>query len=38
MTLPGDSELRSQEIFALNRDRLQPDGGRLVDPNLLNPG
>ena len=28
---------RYQEIFALNRDRLQPDGGRLTDPMVLEP-
>jgi len=29
---------RSPEIFALNRDRPQPDGGRLTDPLVLHPG
>jgi hypothetical protein len=29
---------RSPEIFALNRGRLQPDGGRLTDPLVLKPG
>ena len=26
------------EIFALNRDRAEPDGGRLTDPSLIQPG
>jgi hypothetical protein len=29
---------RYLEIFALNRDRIQPDGGRLTDPLRLDPG
>ncbi len=30
--------LRYGEIFALNEGRLQPDGGRLTDPDLIRPG
>jgi len=30
--------LRYPEIFALNRDRVQPDGSRLVDADLIRPG
>ena len=30
--------LRYQEIFELNRDRVQPDGSRLVDADLIRPG
>lgn len=30
--------MRYKEIFALNRDRLQADGGKLVDANLIRPG
>ena len=30
--------LRYQEIFDLNRDRVQPDGSRLVDADLIRPG
>ncbi|WP_198153739.1 S8 family serine peptidase [Catenuloplanes japonicus] len=33
----GD-ERRYLEIFALNRDRVQPDGARLTDPAALHPG
>ncbi|MFC7712392.1 LysM peptidoglycan-binding domain-containing protein [Micromonospora lupini] len=33
----GDGN-RYGEIFALNRDRPQPDGGRLTDPLVLRPG
>ncbi len=29
---------RYKEIFALNRDRLQPDGSRLTDADLIRPG
>ncbi len=29
---------RYKEIFELNRDRLQPDGRRLVDADLIHPG
>lgn len=28
----------ADQLFALNRDRPQPDGGRLEDPNLILPG
>ncbi|NIZ93244.1 hypothetical protein [Kineococcus rubinsiae] len=30
--------LRYQEIFELNRNRVQPDGSRLVDADLIRPG
>ena len=30
--------LRYKEIFELNRDRVQPDGRRLVDADLIRPG
>lgn len=30
--------LRYKEIFALNKDRVQADGGSLVDANLIRPG
>ena len=30
--------LRWSEVFQLNRDRAQPDGGRLTNPNLIRPG
>jgi hypothetical protein len=30
--------LRYKEIFALNKDRVQADGSRLVDANLIRPG
>lgn len=30
--------LRYKEIFALNRHRLQPDGSRLTDADLIRPG
>lgn len=30
--------LRYKEIFDLNRDRIQPDGRRLVDADLIQPG
>ncbi|MGI5353009.1 BTAD domain-containing putative transcriptional regulator [Streptomyces sp. CA-250714] len=33
----GDS-VKWPRIFAANRDRLQPDGQRLTDPNRLQPG
>ncbi|MFE9335569.1 BTAD domain-containing putative transcriptional regulator [Streptomyces sp. NPDC007063] len=33
----GDS-VKWPRIFAANRDRLQPDGRRLTDPNRLQPG
>ncbi len=33
----GDSA-RWREIFELNRDRLQPDGGRLTSPSLIRTG
>ena len=33
----GD-ESRAREVFALNRDRPQPDGQRLVDGDLIRPG
>jgi hypothetical protein len=29
---------RYKEIFALNKDRLQPDGSRLTDADLIRPG
>ena len=29
---------RYTEIFDLNKDRIQPDGGRLTDPMVLSPG
>lgn len=30
--------LRYKEIYALNKDRVQPDGRRLVDADLIQPG
>ncbi len=33
----GDGE-RWHEIYALNEGKPQPDGGRLTDPNLIQPG
>ena len=33
----GDGN-RYREIFDLNRDRVQPDGGRLTDPTRLRAG
>ena len=30
--------LRYREIFELNQDRVQPDGARLVDADLIRPG
>ncbi|NAZ88854.1 hypothetical protein GTR00_22580, partial [Kineococcus sp. T90] len=30
--------LRYREVFELNRDRVQPDGSRLVDADLIRPG
>ncbi|MFB9378851.1 LysM peptidoglycan-binding domain-containing protein [Kineococcus gynurae] len=30
--------LRYREIYDLNRDRVQPDGGRLLDADLIRPG
>jgi hypothetical protein len=33
----GDGN-RYREIFALNKGRRQPDGGRLTDPAILDPG
>ncbi|WP_432506998.1 LysM peptidoglycan-binding domain-containing protein [Kineococcus arenarius] len=30
--------LRYREIFELNKDRVQPDGSRLVDADLIRPG
>lgn len=30
--------LRYREVFALNQDRVQPDGRRLVDADLIHPG
>ena len=33
----GDAE-RWREIFELNRDRPQPDGGRLTSPSIIRPG
>ncbi|GIF12891.1 LysM peptidoglycan-binding domain-containing protein [Actinoplanes teichomyceticus] len=33
----GDGE-RWREIFALNKGRIQPDGGSLTDPTVITPG